>query len=335
MNPRKLNALALVFAAFLVLAALATTTWWMLRQAPLRYAGANVLLVSIDTLRADHLGAYGYAEAETPRLDQIAREGIRFAQVVSPMPLTLPAHTSLMTAVPTSVHGIRDNGAFELSAETSTLAEQLRAAGYQNGAFVGSFVLHSRWGLSRGFAHYDDRFEYGVAGGVPGQVERPAEAVVDAALSWLTEPREAPFFSWVHLFDPHSPYAAPEPYGSRYIDRPYDGEIAYTDAQVGRLLDGIDAAGLLDNTIVVVTADHGEGLGEHGEPGHGLFLYDTTVLVPLIIRLPDRLLAGREVAEQVRLIDIAPTLVELTGAALPDSTESTTNRPSFRPNTKP
>jgi len=278
-----------------------------------------VLLVSVDTLRADRLGAYGYREAETPRLDRLAREGIRFEQVVSPLPLTLPAHTSLMTAMSTSIHGVRDNAPFQIPEGATTLAEQLQAAGYDNGAFVGSFVLHSRWGLNRGFDHYDDAFPYGQPGSIPGQVERRAEAVVDAALGWLQQPRDAPFFAWVHLYDPHSPYSAPEPYASRAGDRLYDGEVAYTDAQIGRLLDELEAAGLLENTIVVVTADHGEGLGDHGEPGHGMFLYDTTLLVPLIIRLPDQLIAGREVAEQVRLIDVAPTILELAAVALPEA----------------
>lgn len=313
------STLAFLSAAVLALVAVSAALWWMMRETPPQYQGANVLLVSVDTLRADRLGAYGYREAETPRLDRLAREGIRFQQVVSPMPLTLPAHTSLMTALPTSIHGVRDNAAFQISAGATTLAEQLQAAGYDSGAFVGSFVLHSRWGLNRGFVHYDDAFLYGQPGSIPGQVERRAEAVVDAALGWLQEPRDAPFFAWIHLYDPHSPYSAPEPYGGRFGDRPYDGEVAYTDAQVGRLLDELEAAGLLENTIVVVTADHGEGLGDHGEPGHGMFLYDTTLLVPLIIRLPDQLFAGREVAEQVRLIDVAPTILELAGVALPEA----------------
>jgi len=173
-------------------------------------------------------------------------------------------------------------------------------------------------------------FEYAQPGGMPGQVERRGEAVVDAALEWLRQPRDGPTFAWVHLYDPHSPYAAPEPYLSRYADRPYDGEIAYTDAQVGRLLDGLETDGRLDNTLVVLTADHGEGLGEHAEPGHGMFLYDTTILVPLVIRLPDRLGAGREVMEQVRLIDVAPTIVELVVAAIPESFSGLSLTPFFQ-----
>lgn len=315
MRPSRQTTLAL--SAGVALLAAVVVAWWALahRGRP-QSRGANVLLVSVDTLRADRLGVYGYGPAETPRLDALAGEGIVFEQVVSPMPLTLPAHTSLMTALDTSEHGVRDNGAFEIAAGATTLAEELHTAGYDTGAFVGAFVLHSRWGLDRGFTRYDDSFEYERPGAIPGQVERRAADVVDAALRWLQEPRKDPFFAWVHLYDPHSPYSAPEPWGERFADRPYDGEIAYTDQQIGRLLDVIETAGLGD-TITVVTADHGEGLGEHGEPGHGMFLYDTTLLVPLILQLPDGELGGHRVPEQVRLIDVAPTVLELVDVDVP------------------
>lgn len=299
------------------------------------YPGASVLLITIDTMRADRLGAYGYDQAETPRIDRLAREGIRFEQVVSPMPLTLPAHTSLMTASSPPQHGVRDNAAFELPAGIKTLAEQLHGSGYASGAFVGAFVLHSRWGLNRGFDHYDNRFDYEQPGGLPGQVERRAEAVVNAALAWLREPRAAPFFAWVHVYDPHSPYTPPEPFAGRFASHPYDGEVAYTDAQIGRLLDGMESAGLLEDTLVVVTADHGEGLGDHGEPGHGMFLYDSTLLVPLIIRLPDGASAGRTVAEQVRLIDVAPTILQLVEVAAPDSFVGESLEPFFSGDASP
>ncbi len=310
---RRISTLTLSAIVVVAVLAVAIALWWMPRAEPLEYRGANVLLISIDTIRADRIGSYGYANAETPRLDRLAREGVRFEQVVSPMPLTLPAHTSLFTALFPPQHGVRDNGLFEISADATTLAEQLEAVGYDCGAFIGAFVLHSRWGLDRGFSTYNEDFEYGQPSAIQGQVERPAEAVIAAALPWMKAERESPCFAWVHLYDPHSPYAAPEPWGARYEQRPYDGEVAYTDDQIGMLLDELEGAGLLENTIVIVTGDHGEGLGDHEEPGHGMFLYDTTLLVPLFIRLPDLQLAGREVAEQVRLIDIAPTVLELVG----------------------
>ncbi|MFQ5744172.1 MAG: sulfatase-like hydrolase/transferase, partial [Acidobacteriota bacterium] len=300
--------LLLLFVALLVVAS--AVVWWLGSGKP-SYRGANVLLVTIDTLRADHLGAYGDAGAETPTLDRLAAEGIRFDQAISPVPLTLPSHTSIMTSLNPPEHGVRDNGAAPLPAGVPTLASVLSRAGYASGAFVGAYVLHSRWGLNAGFETYDDRFDYDDPLAAPGQVERRGAAVVAAALDWLHGDPGSPFFAWVHLYDPHAPYAAPEPYGSRLAERPYDGEIAYADALVGQLLEALRVSGELKRTLVVVTSDHGEGLGDHGEPGHGLFLYDATQRVPLLMRLPDRRAAGRVVEEQVRLIDIAPTILEL------------------------
>ena len=311
---RRLSVVALVL---LVLAA--AGVWWLNRSHTLGYPGANVVLVTIDTLRHDRLGSYGYAAAETPRLDALAREGVRFEQVVASVPLTLPSHTSLMASLDPTDHGVRDNGNFDLPADASLLAEGFEQAGYETGAFVGAYVLHSRWGLARGFQTYDDNFDYGVEGATPGKVERRGGAVLAAALPWLRARGDSPFFAWLHLYDPHDPYAAPEPYGSRFAAEPYDGEVAYTDAIIGELLDALAEAGLADNTIVLVTADHGEALGDHGEPAHGMFLYDSTILVPLILRLPDRFGSGLEVPEQVRLTDVAPTLLELAGLPVPDT----------------
>jgi arylsulfatase A-like enzyme/Tfp pilus assembly protein PilF len=294
-----------------------------------RHPGANVLLVSIDTLRADRLGSYGHRPAETPRLDALAAEGVRFEQVVSPVPLTLPSHTSILTSMRPPDHGVRDNGAFQISEKAVLLAEVFEAAGYDTGAFVGAYVLHSRWGLAPGFDVYDDHFDYGGQNNTPGQVERRGDAVVNVALDWLRQPRseETPFFAWVHLYDPHAPYSAPEPYASRFADDPYDGEVAYTDFLIGQLLDGLDELGALEQTVILVTADHGEGLEDHDEPGHGLFLYDPTVLVPLILRLPGQEHAGLEVGDQVRLIDIAPTLLELTDLPVPTEFEGASLTP--------
>ena len=283
------------------------------------YEGANVLLVTIDTLRADRLGAYGYAAGETPRLDRVASEGIRFDQAISPMPMTLPSHTSLMTALEPYQHGVRDNADFELPADLFMLAETFRDGGYETGAFVAAYVLHSRWGLDRGFDLYNDDGVHGIDDlGSGSELERRGDVVVEAALPWLLADRQAPFFGWVHLYDPHAPYDAPEPWGTDFADEPYDGEVAFTDSVVGGLLDDMAAAGVLDNTIVVITADHGEDLQDHGELGHGLFIYDTTVRVPLLLRLPDLAAAGTVINEQVRLLDVGPTLLDLTGLPVPD-----------------
>jgi len=282
------------------------------------YPGANILLVTIDTLRADRLGAYGYEAARTPTLDSLAGEGILFEQAFSPTPLTLPAHSTLMTSAYPAVHGVRDNGSQELSPELVTLAERLADEGYDTGAFVAAYVLHSRWGLARGFSTYDEEFGRSSVEPTPLQAERTGDRVVDAAVPWLTRARQAPFFAWVHLYDPHAPYDPPEPQSSQNADA-YDGEVAFADALVGRLLGALESAGVADNTVVIVTADHGEGLRDHGEPGHGLFLYDTTIRVPLLVRLPDRSHAGQRVPQQVRLMDVAPTALGLVGVAPPDT----------------
>lgn len=315
---RRLSIVALV-----LLVLVAGSVWWLNRVNRgyrVSYVGANVVLVTIDTLRYDRLGSYGYAAAATPRLDAFARQGVRFEQVVASTPLTLPSHTSLMASLDPATHGVRDNGAFDLPDDTTLLAEHFEQAGYDTGAFVGAYVLHSRWGLAPGFQTYNDTFDYGGESATPGQVERRGDKVLAVALPWLLRDRgDDPFFAWVHLYDPHAPYVAPEPYGSRFAAEPYDGEVAYTDSLIGELLDALEEAGVADDTIVLVTADHGEALGDHGEPGHGLFLYDSTILVPLMLRLPDRVGSGLEIPEQVRLTDVAPTLLELAGLPVPDN----------------
>ena len=280
------------------------------------YPGANLLLITIDTLRADRLGAYGYGAARTPVLDGLAARGMLFEQAFSPTPLTLPAHSTLMTSVYPAVHGVRDNGSSGLSTDVETLAERLAAAGYETGAFVAAYVLDSRWGLARGFDSYDDDFGRNGVQPAPLQTARTGDKVVDAALPWLLEERDAPFFGWVHLYDPHAPYDPPEPQSSQN-NHAYDGEVAFVDSLIGRLLDGLELAGVAGNTVIIVTSDHGEGLLDHGEPGHGLFLYDTTIHVPLLVLLPDGAYGGHRVRQQVRLMDVAPTALELLSVDVP------------------
>jgi arylsulfatase A-like enzyme/Tfp pilus assembly protein PilF len=278
----------------------------------------NLLLVTLDTVRADHLGAYGDAAAETPSLDRLAREGVRFAAAASPVPLTLPAHSSLLSGLLPPHHGLRNNGAASFPADLPTLATRLSAAGYGTGAFVGSFVLDHRFGLARGFDVYDDEMERDASGGRGLDAERRGDRVVDRALAWLQAGRETekpagkPFFLWVHLYDAHAPYTPPAPYRDRHPGKPYDGEIAFADAQVGRLLAELDRLHLAAGTVVAVAADHGEALGEHGELTHGLLLYEPTLHVPLLLRAPG-LAAGKIVATPVSLVDLAPTLAGLLG----------------------
>jgi choline-sulfatase len=270
----------------------------------------SVLLVTIDTLRADRVGAYGDAEARTPHIDAFAREGMLFEQATSPVPLTLPAHATMLTGLLPPQHGVRANGSYALGPAPGTLAEALEKRGLATAAFVGAFPVGGRFGLHRGFGVYDDAFER-----APGLhfdfAERRADRVVDAASSWLGK-TAGPVFLWVHLYDPHAPYDPPE--GFRGGD-PYRGEVAFADAMMGRLLAAWAARS--GPSYVAITSDHGEAFGEHGEESHGLFIYDTTLRVPLMLRGPG-LPAGLRVRSRVSLLDLAATLVDLAGAhALP------------------
>ena len=276
----------------------------------------NVLLITLDTTRADRIGAYGYTSAETPILDQLAGNGILFEQCITPSAYTLPAHSTIMTGLYPPHHGVRLNGAAALGEPQITLAEHLSAAGYRTGAFAGAFVLDGRWGLAQGFQHYDDEFERAPDQPLSlAEVQRPANQVVDAALNWLDQDRSRPFFGWVHFYDAHTPYEPPEPFRSRFssggLSSLYDGEIAFADTQVGRLLQWLDQHDLDKNTIVVVVGDHGEGLGSHEEAEHGYFIYDYAVRVPLIMRVPGS--RAVRVADQVRTIDIFTTIIDLVG----------------------
>lgn len=272
----------------------------------------NVVVVTLDTLRADRLGCYGFGGIRTPNLDGLAAEGVLFEQATATVPLTFPSHASMFTGLVPPRHGVRDNGGFFLEESKTTLAERLKAAGWATGAFVGAWVLDSRWGLSQGFEHYSDRFDLSKFRVVSlGTVQKPGDEVADLAITWLESVKRRKFFAWVHLYDPHTPYAPPEPYLSAYPGQPYLGEVAYTDAVVGRLVSWLRDQGLLERTIVVVTADHGESLGDHDESTHAYFIYDATTRVPLIVRTPwgDR---GR-VAAQVSGVDLFPTVLDLVG----------------------
>jgi len=275
----------------------------------------HLLLVTLDTFRADRIGAYGGQPGLTPNLDHLAASGVRMARAMAAAPLTLPSHATLMTGLYPNRHGLRHNGQGKLPEDVVTLASRLSAAGYRSAAFVGAFVLDHRFGLDRGFATYDDEIRTGA--GAPGglEAERPGGEVVDRALAWLASlPADgAPRFLWVHLFDAHAPYRPPEPFRSRHADSPYDGEVAEVDAQVGRLLDAALARLDAGRTLVAVVGDHGEGLGDHGEPKHGLLLYESTLAVPWLLAQPERLPAGATVETPVGLADVAPTLAALCG----------------------
>jgi choline-sulfatase len=288
--------------------------------APSRPAAAagplNVLLVTIDTLRADHVGAYGARTGATPVMDRLASEGCLFEQAIVQVPLTRASHATLLTGLYPFQHGIRDNFAPALAPAHRTLAEVLKGAGYATGGFVGSFIVNTQSGLNRGFDEFDDSFETGAKGTkFFTDYQRVAARVEAPAGRWIEQAARAgrPFFAWVHFYDPHSPYTAPAPYSSRFAKNPYDGEIAYTDAMLGRLLARLDTLGIAGRTLVVLTSDHGEALGDHKEEEHGFFVYDAVLRVPLVLRLPGRIARGIRAKTEARSIDIVPTILDLAG----------------------
>lgn len=281
-------------------------------------AAPNVVLVTIDTLRADRVGAYGHASARTPTLDRLAREGVLVEDAVVHVPQTRPSHASLLTGLLPGEHGLRDNYSPPLPPGTPTLASLLRSAGWETAAFIGAYPVSRPSGLDQGFDVYDDPFAPG-EGAEEARTERRAGEVVDRALRWLRRPRSRPFLAWLHLFDPHAPYDPPPPWTKRFSRSPYDGEVAYADAELGRVVSWLDAAGLRSQTLVVVTSDHGEGLGEHGEDEHLFFVYDSTLRVPLVLSWPGRLPAAARVRGQFRGVDLLPTVLELVGVGGPST----------------
>jgi choline-sulfatase len=304
------------FAAFFLILSLLPAT--ALAQSP------DVFLITIDTLRADHLGCYGYKDVETPTIDSIAADGVRFSAAFTHSPITNTSHTSILTGLLPSVHGVTDFGV-PLAPQHVTWAELLKKQGYLTAAFIGAVILDSNQlapGLDRGFDFYDnfpaktdskDRF---------GRVERRAQTVISDAESWLGQhPRDAqssaPRFMWVHLFDPHDPYEPPPPFSEKYAKHLYDGEIAYADSQLGHFIATLKKAGVYNDAILIIVGDHGEGLGEHGEDTHGLFLYDSTLHVPLIVKLPVANHHGEVIDKLVRTTDILPTVLSLTNIPAP------------------
>ncbi len=274
----------------------------------------NVVIISIDTLRPDRLGCYG-GRVETPAIDGLARSGVRFENAFTPVPLTLPAHWTIHTGIEPWHHGVVDNGMTLSNPAVATLAERFTKAGYDSAAFVAAFVLHRTFGLDRGFARYDDGPAADAALDQLLHATGRADERVDRALSWLRRERTKPFFLWLHLFDPHAPYDPPPEFRARYSDRPYDGEVAFVDTQVARLLAALDRSGAAGNTLVVLLSDHGESLGEHGEQSHGVLLYDATLRVPLVFQLPRTLTAGKVEHKAATLADVAPTILALAGLA--------------------
>ena len=312
MNRRRLLALSVVSSVTLVLAAFACR----------RTERPNVLVITIDTLRADHLGCYGFTLARTPAIDKLAGESVRFTNAIASAPITMPAHSSIFTGLFPPAHGVRDNGAYALGENAVTLAERLRDAGYTTHAFVSALVLNRRYNLSQGFETYDDDLWAEDDPKLFMIRERQAPKTAERFLKWFGEwdkSRTKPFFTWIHFFDPHQPYR-PSSSDAALAVSPYDAEIAGVDRQIGRIVDTLRSSGQLDNTILILMADHGESLGEHGEQTHAIFVYDATVRIPLLVRYHPAF-APAVYNGPVRSVDVVPTVLGILRLPGGDTTD--------------
>jgi len=288
---------------------------WLLRPSDVTAKDIRrILLISIDTCRPDYLSCYGYARKTTVHIDAVAEEGVLFRNAVTPVPLTLPGHSSMLTGTIPSYHGVHDNEGYKLGQSHVTLAEILRQNGFVTGAIISAFVMDSQFGLDQGFDSYNDEFEEEMENNVISQ--RRGGEVSRFALDWLDRHRNEKFFLFLHYYDPHTRYEPPEPFASRYRDNLYAGEIAYTDYCIGQVIEKLKEFGLYDSTLIIITSDHGEMLGEHSELTHGYFIYQSAIKVPLIIKLPGQT-KSREISHIVGLVDIVPTVCELLGLEVP------------------
>ncbi len=279
----------------------------------------NILLISIDTCRADRLSCYGYKSKTTPNIDAVAAEGVLFENVIAPVPLTLPSHSSMLTGTIPPYHGVHDNvGGYLADEPNVTLAEILKDAGFTTGAAISALPLYSKYGIGQGFQTYNDHFEETLKNSL--MVQRQGGQTTRVALSWLEKNKDKKFFFFLHYFDPHRDYQPPEPFASRFVSSPYAGEIAYTDHCIGRVLDKLKELGLYDSTLVIITSDHGEMLGEHGEVTHAYFIYQSAIRVPLIFKLPGQNKPVR-IKSIAGLIDIVPTICGLLGIEAPKNVQ--------------
>lgn len=290
---------------------------------PAKKPAPNVVLITVDTLRADHVGCYGDKAIKTPNIDALAADGSRFDRAFAVVPATLPSHSSMLTGTYPMLSGMHDFSGNKLSPLQPTLATVLKQAGYQTGAVIAAAVLDSRFGLNQGFDFYYDHFDFSrLDESNLDEMERPGNVVADVTLDWLAKNSHKKFFLWMHLYDPHFPYHPPEPYSHEYAAQPYDGEIAFADEQVGRLIRFLKEKGIYQDTIIVLCGDHGESLGEHGEKTHGFFIYNATMHVPLIIRLPHaQETPTRTVGDPVSLVDLMPTVLAAAGLDVPSQVQ--------------
>lgn len=296
----------------------------------------NLLLITLDTTRADRLGCYGYELALTPRLDALAKNGVLFERAYAPAPMTSPSHTSIMTGLWPPEHGVHTNALTVLDPNIPTMAELLQKQGYATAAFPAASMLAARFGLNRGFQSYFDDLSDPRTGADRMQRSRDGRSIADLSIQWLNEQHQAdaePFFCWLHFYDPHDPYHFhPEEFDAKFRDRPYDAEIAYVDRQIGRIIDELERLGELKNTVIVVAGDHGESLGEHGEDMHGYLLHESTLRVPMIVTNYSQAKVGHRVTTPVSLIDLFPTLLEIGGAEVPEDSKPRRLQPALQGN---
>jgi arylsulfatase A-like enzyme/Tfp pilus assembly protein PilF len=307
--PVRRSRVSAVVAAIALIAVAGGLAAWRVQRPPAA-APRNLILITIDTLRADHVGAYGAAAGATPALDALARAGARFDQVQTAVPLTGPSHATILTGQYPPTHGVRGNVNFTLGGAFPTLATRLKRRGYATGAFVGAYPVAAAFGFNQGFDTFDEEFHESSPD--DNGAERRANEVADASLRWLSARSDRPFFAWLHFYDPHAPYDPPPPYRERFAGRPYDGEIAFADAQIGRVIEALRVSGRDRDTTIMVLADHGEGLGDHHELTHAVLTYQSTMRVPWIVAGPG-LPAGRIVSTRVSTIDVVPTALALLG----------------------
>jgi arylsulfatase A-like enzyme/Tfp pilus assembly protein PilF len=326
---------ALLIASALLLVSLLVVLFFIMPRRPnfARLKGKkdfNYILITLDTTRADRIGCYGFKRIETPNIDFFASRGVKFERCYSQTPLTLPSHATIMTGTLPLFHGVRDNGGFILPPQLKTLAELFKEKGYETGAFVAAYVLDSKWGLNQGFDYYFDQFDLSKFEKISlGTVQRPANEVIDEVLPWLEKKKDKKFFTWIHLYDPHTPYEPPPPFDKKYPDHPYLGEIAFADSQLGRLWQYLEANNLTDNLFLIFASDHGESLGEHQEGSHGFFVYQGALHVPLIFVTPFQKLQGLISSQVVSLTDVMPTILDMAGMPIPTQVQGKSLLPIF------
>jgi len=297
---------------------LALFSKWRSDEYRKRCEDLNIIVITIDTLRWDYVSIYGQGYAQTPKLDRLAEEGILFKSCIAQIPLTLPSHTTILSGTYPLYHHVIDNSGIQVPNQLQLISEILRNHGFSTSAFIGSYVLHRKTGMNQGFEYYADEFEVKDKIFSPESLQKSSDEVLAEAKEWLTKNKKNKFFTWIHLFDPHSPYTPPSPYKERYPSNPYRGEVEYVDNQLGQFIVFLKNEGLYDQTLIIVTSDHGEGLGDHGEKEHGFFLYESTVRVPLILRAPFDF-PVKYVVQIVEHVDIVPTILDLLDMPIPEN----------------